>query len=63
MILHAASVKRGIKKSLLVVDMPKNSYNSSSNALKNAKLIMSQTRCDAVKIESNKKLLYHKKIS
>ena len=58
MILHAASVKRGIKKSLLVVDMPKNSYNSSSNALKNAKLIMSQTRCDAVKIESNKKNYY-----
>ena len=45
----------GIKKSLLVVDMPKNSYNSSNQAEKNAKLIIKKTGCDAVKLESNNK--------
>ena len=39
MIQHTLSVKRGIKKSLLVVDMPKGSYKNINTA-KNAKLIM-----------------------
>ena len=52
-IQHAKSVKKGIKKSLLVVDMPKGTYRSPSLAKKNAKLIMKETKCDAVKIESN----------
>ena len=55
MIQHALSVKRGIKKSLLVVDMPKGSYKNINTAKKNAKLIMKVTKCDAVKIESNNK--------
>ena len=54
-IQHALSVKMGVKKSLLVVDMPKNSYTNLTKAKKNAKLIKSVTGCDAVKIESNKK--------
>ena len=54
-IQHTLSVKKGIKKSLLVVDMPKNSYNSSNQAEKNAKLIIKKTGCDAVKLESNNK--------
>ena len=54
-IQHTLSVKKGIKKSLLVVDMPKNSYTNSKNAEKNARLIMRSTGCDAVKLESNKK--------
>ena len=45
----------GIKKALLVVDMPKGTYNSAAHALKNAKLIIKKTKCDAVKIESNNK--------
>ena len=53
-IKHTLSVKMGVKKSLLVVDMPKDSYKTSSKALKNAKLILNKTGCDAVKIESNK---------
>ena len=53
-IKHTISVKRG-KKSLLVVDMPKGSYNNENNAIKNAKLLIRLTKCDAVKIESNKK--------
>ena len=54
-IQHSLSVKKGIKKSLLVVDMPKGTYDNSFIAIKNAKIVMKKTKCDAVKIESNKK--------
>jgi 3-methyl-2-oxobutanoate hydroxymethyltransferase len=54
-IQHSLSVKKGVNKSLFVVDMPKGTYKDVKSALKNAKLIMKKTRCDAVKIESNKK--------
>ena len=54
-IQHGLSVKKGVKKSLLVVDMPKGSYNTPLEAKKNAKLIYKKTKCDAVKIESNNK--------
>ena len=37
MIEHSKSVKMGIKKSLMVVDMPYNTYRNSSEALRNAK--------------------------
>ena len=50
---HGKSVRLGTKKSLLVVDMPKNSYKNPNQALKNAKLILKKTGCDAVKIENN----------
>ena len=56
MIEHSKSVKLGIKKSLMVVDMPHNTYRSSKEALKNAKMIMSKTKCDAVKLEGGKKV-------
>ena len=39
MINHSKSVRLGIKKSLLVVDMPYNTYRNSKEALKNAKLV------------------------
>ena len=54
-IQHTLSVKKGVSKSLLVVDMPKNSYSNLKKAEKNAKIIMKLTKCDAVKLESNKK--------
>jgi len=38
MIEHSRSVKKGIKKSLMVVDMPYRTYNNPKEALKNAKL-------------------------
>ena len=53
-IQHALSVKLGVKKSLLVVDMPKGSYRNPNIALKNAKLILKKTSCDAVKLENYK---------
>ena len=54
-IQHTKSVKKGVKKSLLVVDMPKGTYLNKTVAKKNAKKIMRMTKCDAVKIESNNK--------
>ena len=54
-IQHTLSVKKGVKKSLLVVDMPKGSYTNKKKALKNAKLVMKLTKCDAIKLESNNK--------
>ena len=53
MINHAKSVSLGVKKSLVVVDMPKDSYKNPKQAIKNAKRIMKKTRCDAIKIENN----------
>ena len=50
---HGKSVRLGTKKSLLVVDMPTNSYKNPNQALKNAKLNQKKTGCDAVKIENN----------
>ena len=47
MIQHTLSVKKGIKKSLLVVDMPKGSYRNLNLAKKNAKLLIRKTKCDA----------------
>ena len=57
MIEHSKSVKLGIKKSLMVVDMPHNTYRTSKEALKNAKMIMSKTKCDAVKLEGGIKVI------
>lgn len=57
MINHSKSVRLGVKKSLMVVDMPFNTYRTSSEALKNAKLIMNKTKCDAVKLEGGKKII------
>ena len=51
MIHHSKSVKLGISKSLMVVDMPYNTYRNKSEALKNAKKIVKETKCDAVKLE------------
>ena len=51
MLEHTKSVRMGVKKSLLVIDMPYNTYRNKSEALKNAKLAIKQTNCDAVKVE------------
>jgi len=56
MIDHSKSVRKGVKKSLMVVDMPHNTYRNSKEALKNAKKIISITKCDAVKLEGGKKV-------
>tara|TARA_B110001450_G_scaffold163241_1_gene152171 strand:- start:77 stop:865 length:789 start_codon:yes stop_codon:yes gene_type:complete len=56
MIEHSKSVRMGVKKSLMVVDMPHNTYRNSSEALRNAQTIISKTKCDAVKLEGGKKI-------
>jgi 3-methyl-2-oxobutanoate hydroxymethyltransferase len=57
MIRHSKSVRLGVNKSLMVVDMPSNTYRTSKEALKNAKLVMKKTKCDAVKLEGGKKII------
>ena len=54
-ILHSISVKKGVKNSLLVIDMPRNACRNLNQAKKNARLILRKTKCDAVKVESNNK--------
>ena len=51
MIEHTKSVRMGIKKSLLVIDLPFNTYRNKFEALKNSKKAIKETKCDAVKIE------------
>ena len=57
MINHSKSVKMGVKKNLLVVDMPFKTYDTNNSALKNAKKIIKETKCDAVKLEGGKKII------
>ena len=51
MIEHSKSARLGIKNSLMVVDMPYRTYTNKKRALMNAKKIMKETKCDAVKLE------------
>ena len=57
MINHSKSVRLGVKKSLMVVDMPYKTYETKNLALKNAKKIIKETKCDAVKLEGGKKVI------
>ena len=57
MINHSKSVRMGVKKSLMVVDMPYKTYSTKNLALKNARKIIKETKCDAVKLEGGKKII------
>tara|TARA_Y100000389_G_scaffold2106_1_gene2117 strand:+ start:516 stop:1295 length:780 start_codon:yes stop_codon:yes gene_type:complete len=57
MINHSKSVRTGVKKSLMVVDMPHNTYRNSKEALRNAKLVIKKTKCDAIKLEGGSKII------
>jgi 3-methyl-2-oxobutanoate hydroxymethyltransferase len=57
MINHSISVKKGVKKSLLVVDMPFGTYKNKKIALNNARKILNKTKCDAVKLEGGKSII------
>ena len=57
MINHSISVKKGVKKSLLVVDMPYGTYRNKKIALNNARKILNKTKCDAVKLEGGKSII------
>jgi 3-methyl-2-oxobutanoate hydroxymethyltransferase len=52
MIYHGCAVRRGIKRALLVVDMPFLSYQASEeSAIMNCGRVLQQTEADAVKVE------------
>ncbi|MDP5209447.1 3-methyl-2-oxobutanoate hydroxymethyltransferase [Microbulbifer sp. 2205BS26-8] len=53
MIMHGQAVMRGVKKSLVVVDLPFASYEESKEvAYQSASRIMKEVGCDAVKVEA-----------
>ena len=52
MIYHGQGVRRGVKRALLVIDLPFLSYQASEeSAILNAGRVMQQTEADAVKLE------------
>ncbi len=57
MIEHSKSVKLGIQRSLMIVDMPYNTYRNPKQALKNAKLIIKKTKCNGIKLEGGNKII------
>tara|TARA_B100000029_G_scaffold400637_1_gene399635 strand:+ start:53 stop:829 length:777 start_codon:yes stop_codon:yes gene_type:complete len=57
MIKHSKSARLGISNSLMIVDMPFNTYNNPTQALKNCKKVMQLTKCDGVKLEGGLKII------
>ncbi|MBM5781829.1 MAG: 3-methyl-2-oxobutanoate hydroxymethyltransferase [Pelagibacterales bacterium] len=58
MINHGKAVVKATKKSLILVDLPYGTYEKSKEqALESAKKVISETACDAVKIEISKDLV------
>ena len=58
MIYHASSVVRGVKRALVVVDLPFGTYQGNSKeALVSAIRIMKESGADAVKMEGGKEIL------
>ncbi len=58
MIEHGKAVVKAAKKALIVIDIPFGSFEQSpSQALQTAQKIMSETSCDAVKIEISKETI------
>ena len=57
MVEHSKSVRMGIKKSLMVVDMPYQTYRNKKEALRNAKKIIKLTKCEAVKLEGGSSII------
>ena len=56
MIRHAKSVRSGVRKALMVVDMPYGTCKNPLLAKKNALRIIKETKCDAVKLEGGKEI-------
>src|SRR5690554_1452 len=58
MIYHAASVVRGVKRAMVVADLPFGSYQGNSKeAVASAIRIMKESGADAIKIEGGKEIL------
>ena len=56
MIEHSKSVRQGVTKSLMIVDMPFNTYKNKSQALKNCRKVMKETKCDGIKLEGGRNI-------
>ena len=56
MLVHGKTVKQSSKKSLVVFDMPYKTYFNKTVAYRNAKKIIKETKCDAVKLEGGVKV-------
>ena len=54
---HGKAVVTNTKKSMTIIDMPYNTYRNSKEALKNAKLVMRKTKCEAIKLEGGSKII------
>ncbi len=58
MIYHAKSVVRGVKRALVVCDMPFGSYQvNASEGITNAIRIMKEAHCDALKLEGGEEII------
>src|SRR5574344_860120 len=58
MIYHGKSVVRGVKRALVVIDMPLGTYQTSDfEAVTNAINIMKITHCDALKLEGGEEII------
>jgi 3-methyl-2-oxobutanoate hydroxymethyltransferase len=58
MIYHGCSVVRGVKRALVIIDMPFGTYQGNSKeALNSAIRIMKETGADAVKLEGGKEVI------
>ncbi len=56
MLYHTAAVVKGVKRALVVADMPIHSYNDPELAFVNAKRLMREAGADAVKLEGGAKI-------
>lgn len=58
MIYHGKSVMNGVKRAMVVIDMPFGSYHASPDeAVKNAVRIMQKTEADALKLEGGVEII------
>ncbi len=57
MVYHSIMVRRGLKHTLLIADMPYNSYTDPVQALANARLLVEQAGADMVKLEGGSEIL------
>ena len=58
MIYHAKAVVRGVKRALVICDMPFGTYQvNETEAVSNAIRIMKETHCDALKLEGGVEII------
>ena len=57
MINHSKSVRLGVEKSLMVVDMPYNTYRNPKEALKNARQVLKKLNVMQLNLEGGKTIV------